>query len=50
MDEWYDSKKEYIKHLENLASYDPDGRSHAESREWIRRYKEAESWNNMGGA
>lgn len=49
MDEYYDLQKEYIKHLENLASYDPDGRSHAASREWIRQYKEAESWNNMGG-
>ena len=28
MDEYYDPQKEYIKHLENLASYDPDGRSH----------------------
>lgn len=49
MDEWYDPKKEYIKHLENLASYDPDGRSHAESRKWIEEYREAESLNSMGG-
>ena len=50
MDEYYNPKDEYIRHLENLASPDPDGRSHAASREWIRKYREAESWNNMGGS
>jgi len=48
--EYYDPEKEYIKHLENLASYDPDGRSHEASRRWIEEYKEAKSLNNMGGA
>ena len=42
MDEYYDPQKEYIKHLENLASYDPDGRSHEASRKWIEDYKERE--------
>ena len=50
MDEYYDPKKEYIKKLETLASYDPDGRAHAEARAWIEDYKERESWNNMGGS
>ena len=50
MDEYYDPYKEYIKHLENLASYDSDGRFHNASREWIRNFKERESWNNMGGS
>jgi len=49
MDEYYNPRDEYIKHLENLASYDGDGRSHETSRKWIEEYKEAESWNNMGG-
>ena len=44
----YDSKEEYLKHLKNLASYDSDGRSHYESRKWIKDYKERESWE-MGG-
>ena len=50
MDEYYDPQKEYIKKLEILASYDGDGREHAAAREWIKSYKEAESWNNMGGS
>ena len=50
MDEYYDPQKEYIKHLENLISYDLDDRSHEASRKWIKEYKEAESWNNMGGS
>lgn len=49
MDEYYNPKDEYIKHLKNLASYDGDGRSHEASRKWIEEYEEAESWNNMGG-
>lgn len=50
MDEYYDPEKEYIKHLKNLASYDPDGRSHESSRKWIKEYEEAKSLNNMGGS
>ena len=50
MDEYYDPEKEYIKKLEILASYDSDGREHEAARKWIEDYKEAESWNNMGGS
>ena len=50
MDEYYDPQKEYIKKLETLASYDPDGRAHADARAWIEDYKERESWKNMGGS
>lgn len=50
-DEYYDSEKEYHKRLERLATqYDPDGRQAEADREWIRDYKERESWNNMGGS
>ena len=31
MDEYYDPEKEYIKKLETLASYDPDGRAHEDA-------------------
>lgn len=49
-DEYYDPKEEYYKRLERLATqYDADGRQADEDREWIKEYKEAESWNNMGG-
>lgn len=48
MDEFYNPQEEYIKHLKNLSSYDPDGRSHEESRKWIEDYKERESYE-MGG-
>ena len=50
MDEYYNPKDEYIKHLKNLASYDSDGRFHGASRKWIEEYEETESWSNMGGA
>lgn len=50
MDEYYNPKDEYIKHLKNLASYDSDGRFHGASRKWIEEYEESESWSNMGGA
>lgn len=50
MDEYYNPKDEYIKHLKNLVSYDSDGRFHGASRKWIEEYEEAESWSNMGGA
>ena len=46
MNEYYNPREEYIKRLETLASYDPDGREHEAAREWIREYKEMESWNN----
>jgi len=50
MDEYYNPREEYIKKLEILASYDSDGREHEAARKWIEDYKEAESWNNMGGS
>lgn len=50
MDEWYNPREEYIKHLIAANSYDPDGRSQAEAREWIDRYEEQASWDSMGGA
>ena len=53
MDEYYDPEKEYYKRLERLAegySGDWAGVDEANDREWIRDYKERQSWNNMEGS
>lgn len=50
MDEWYNPREEYIKHLRAANSYDSDGRSQAATREWIDRYEEQASYDSMGGA